>query len=72
MASFATPQALCTGSGGIAIEVTSQSRYVILAVIGVQVANCAHSCSILLYRGFSEFYQSSTVCRTFVAVSISV
>ena len=46
-----------------------------LAAIGVQVANCAHSCSILLYRGFSEFYRSSTVsldCRTLVAVSISV
>ena len=35
----------------------------------------SHLCSILLYRGFSEFYQSSTVsldCRTLVAVSISV
>ena len=38
----------------------------------IQVANCAHSCSILLYRGFCEFYRSSTVCRTLVAASISV
>ena len=37
------------GSGGIAIEVTSQSRYVMLAAIGVKVTNYAHSCSILLY-----------------------
>ena len=74
MASFAAPQAPCRleRSG---IEVTSQSRYVMLAAIGVQVANCAHSCSILLYRGFSEFYRLSTVsldCRTLVAVYISV
>ena len=43
-----------------------------LAAIGVQVANCAHLCSILLYRGFSEFCQSFTDCWTLVAVSISV
>ena len=75
MASFAYPQAPVVYSH---IEVTSQSRYVMLAAIGVQVANtanCADSCSILLYRGFSEFYRSSTVSldhRTLVAVSISV
>ena len=66
MASFATPQALYIGSGK---EMKSLSCYVMLAAIGV------HSCSILLYRGFSEFYRSSIVsldCWTLVTVSISV
>ena len=34
-------------------------------------ANCTHSCSFLLQRGFSEFYRSSIDCRALVAVSIS-
>ena len=59
---------LCRCYIGSGVEVTLQSRYVMLVAIG-------HSCSILLYQGFSELYRSSTVsldCRTLDAVSISM
>ena len=74
MASFVTPQALyrLRHRGDVIIALRNALT---LAAIGVPVANCARSCLILLYQGFSEFYRSSTVsldCRTLVAVSISV
>ena len=59
MALFATPQA-ARHKGGITIVLRNAG---------------GHSCSIPLYRGFSEFCRSSTVsldCRTLVAIIVSI
>ena len=63
MASFATSRA---GSDYRCDVTIALREYSIVQVSQYYTANCAHSCSILLNRGFSEFYWSSTVsldCR---------